>query len=497
MSGMDRSGGSSRDQLRAIAHRAMVERGLLPDFSPAVQAETEAIRQAATDPNPAIRDLRDLLWCSLDNDDSRDLDQLTVTAPMREGREGTVKVLVAVADVDALVKPGSAIDGHARANTTSVYTAAEIFPMLPEKLSTDLTSLGHDETRLATVVEMTVGRDGTVTASEIYRALVRNRAKLAYNGVAAWLDGTAPAPPRLAAVPGLDEQLRIQDRVAQAMKALRHERGALSLETIQTRAVFDGDLLADLRPDEKNRAKELIEDFMIAANGVTARYLEAKGLPSLRRVLRVPERWPRLVELAAALGGRLPPEPDARALEDFLARRRQADPERFPDLSLSVVKLLGRGEYAVERPGQSPDGHFGLATRDYSHSTAPNRRYPDLITGRLLKAAMEGRPAPYGGDDLDGLARHCTEQEDNAAKVERQVQKSAAALLLASRIGESFDAIVTGASSKGTWVRIRQPQVEGKLVRGSQGLDVGDRVRVTLLATDVERGFIDFGRAAG
>jgi VacB/RNase II family 3'-5' exoribonuclease len=494
MSGMDRSGLSNRDQLRAIAHRAMAERELQPDFSPAVEAETEAIRQAAADANPAIRDLRDLLWCSIDNDDSRDLDQLTVAAPTREG---VVTVLVAVADVDALVKPGSAIDGHARANTTSVYTAAEIFPMLPEKLSTDLTSLGQDQARLAIVVEMTVARDGTVTASEVYRALVKNRAKLAYNGVAAWLDGTAPAPPRLAAVPGLDDQLRIQDRVAQAMKALRHQRGALSLETLQTRAVFDGDLIADLRPDEKNRAKELIEDFMIAANGVTAKYLEAKGLPSLRRVLRAPERWPRLVELAAAQGGRLPPEPDARALEAFLAQRHQADPARFPDLSLSVVKLLGRGEYVVERPGQSPDGHFGLATRDYSHSTAPNRRFPDLITGRLLKAAMAGQPAPYGAADLDGLARHCTEQEDNATKVERQVQKSAAALLLASRIGEPFDAIVTGASSKGTWVRILEPPVEGKLVRGSQGLDVGDRVRVTLLAVDVERGFIDFGRASG
>jgi exoribonuclease-2 len=494
MSGMDRSGVSNRDQLRAIAHRAMAERGLLPDFSPAAQAETEAIRQAPTDASSSVRDLRDLLWCSIDNDDSRDLDQLTVTAPMREG---TVKVLVAVADVDALVKPGSAVDGHARANTTSVYTAAEIFPMLPEKLSTDLTSLGQDQARLAVVVEMVVGADGTVAASDVYRALVRNRAKLAYDSVAAWLDGTGPAPPRLAAVPGLDEQLRIQDRVAQAMKALRHQRGALSLETRETRAVFDGDLIADLRPDEKNRAKELIEDFMIAANGVTAKYLEAKGLPSLRRVLRAPERWARLVELAAAQGGRLPTEPDARALEGFLAQRRREDPARFPDLSLSVVKLLGRGEYVVERPGQSPDGHFGLATRDYSHSTAPNRRFPDLVTGRLLKEAMAGRPAPYGADDLDGLASHCTEQEDNAAKVERQVQKSAAALLLAPRIGQQFDAIVTGASSKGTWVRILQPQVEGKLVRGSQGLDVGDRVRVTLLDTDVERGFIDFGRASG
>jgi ribonuclease R len=494
MSAMDGSAASSRDLLRSIAHRAMAERGLLPDFAPAVVAETEAIRQAATEASPAIRDLRALLWCSIDNDDSRDLDQLTVTVP---GRNGTVTVLVAVADVDALVGKGSAIDDHARANTTSVYTAAEIFPMLPEKLSTDLTSLGQDQARLAIVVEMAVAPDGTVGGSDVYRALVRNRAKLAYDGVAAWLDGTAPPPPPLAAVPGLDQQLRIQDRVAQAMKTLRHQRGALSLETLQTRAVFEGDLIADLRPDEKNRAKELIEDFMIGANGVTAKYLEAKGLPSVRRVLRVPERWPRLVELAAAQGGQLPAEPDARALQAFLAERQQRDPAGFPDLSLSVIKLLGRGEYVLERPGQTADGHFGLATRDYSHSTAPNRRFPDLITGRLLKAALAGRPAPYRAEDLDGLARHCTEQEDNAAKVERQVQKSAAALLLASRIGQQFDAIVTGASSKGTWVRILKPPVEGKLVRGAQGLDVGDHVRVALLATDVERGYIDFGQASG
>jgi VacB/RNase II family 3'-5' exoribonuclease len=471
----------------------MAQRGLQPDFSPAALAETEAIGKAATDTDPSIRDLRDLLWCSIDNDDSLDLDQLSVAVPMPDG---AVKILVAVADVDALVKVGSAIDGHARANTTSVYTAAEIFPMLPEKLSTDLTSLGQDQPRLAIVIEMVVPGDGTVAGSDVYRAVVVSRAKLAYNSVAAWLDGTGPAPSRLAAVPGLDEQLRTQDRVAQAMKTLRHQRGALSLETIETRAVFDGDLIADLRPEEKNRAKELIEDFMIAANGVTAKYLEAKGLPSLRRVLRAPERWGRLVELAAGLGGHLPPAPDARALEAFLAERHRLDPTRFPDLSLSVVKLLGSGEYVVERPGQSADGHFGLATRDYSHSTAPNRRFPDLIAGRLLKAAMAGRSAPYTGDDLDGLARHCTEQEDNAAKVERQVQKSAAALLLASRIGAQFDGIVTGASDKGTWVRILQPNVEGKLVRGSQGLDVGDNVRVELVDTDVERGFIDFRRSS-
>ena len=491
---MSRHDLANREQLRAIAHRAMLQRGLLPDFSPAALAQTEAITCAATEADPSIRDLRGLLWCSIDNDESRDLDQLSVTAPMPDG---LVKILVAVADVDALVKEGSAVDGHAQANTTSVYTAAEVFPMLPEKLSTDLTSLGEGQERLALVIEMGVAVDGTVAQSDVYRALVRNRAKLAYNGVAAWLEGIAPAPPRLAAVPGLDEQLRIQDRVAQAMKRLRHQHGALTLETLQTRAVFEGDVLADLRPDEKNRAKELIEDFMIAANGITAKYLEAKGFPSLRRVLRGPERWERIVEVAARLGGHLPPEPNARALEAFLADQRQADPARFPDLSLSVVKLLGSGEYVIERPGQSVDGHFGLAVRDYTHSTAPNRRFPDLVTGRLLKAAIAGRPLPYRDDELNGLARHCTEQEDNAARVERQVQKSAAALLLASRIGERFDGVVSGVSDKGTWVRILQPPVEGKLLHGFEGLDVGDRVHVQLVNTDIQRGFIDFTRPRG
>ena len=482
----------SRNELRSIARRAMIERGLLPDFSPAVLAETAAITEAPTDPVPPVRDLRGLLWASIDNDDSRDLDQLSVAQPMPGG---VVKILVAVADVDAVVKRDSAIDGHARTNTTSVYTPAAIFPMLPEKLSTDLTSLGEGDERLAVVIEMTVAADGTLTQSDLYRAAVLNRAKLAYNGVAAWLDGTAPAPPRLAATPGLDEQLRIQDRVAQAMNARRHHHGALSLETPEARAVFEDDVLADLRPDEKNRAKELIEDLMIATNGVTARYLEGQGFPALRRVLRSPERWERIVELAAQTGERLPPQPDAHALEEFLAKRRQADPVRFPDLSLSVVKLLGAGEYVLELPGEQTSGHFGLAVKEYTHSTAPNRRFPDLVTQRLLKAAMVRGPVPYANDELDMLARHCTEQEDNAAKVERQVRKSAAALLLAPRIGERFDAIVTGASVKGTWVRIFQPTVEGKVIRGFAGLDVGDRVRVELVHTDIERGFIDFVRS--
>ncbi|HLE05405.1 MAG TPA: RNB domain-containing ribonuclease [Anaerolineales bacterium] len=480
-----------RDELRVIAERAMVQRGLLPDFSAAVLAETDALVTAAAEMDPSISDLRGLLWCSIDNDDTRDLDQLTA-AETRPG--GLATILVAVADVDAMVKVGSAIDGHARRNTTSVYTAAGVFPMLPEKLSTDLTSLGEGQVRLALVIELGIDADGTLAEADVYRAVVCNQAKLAYNGVAAWLEGTAPAPPRLAAVPGLEEQIHLQDRTAQALKTLRRQHGALSLETLETRPVFEGDVLIDLRPEEKNRAKQLIEDFMIAANGMTARYLDRKGFPSLRRVLRSPDRWDRIVELATRLGGRLGPVPSAPALEEFLAERRQADPERFRDLSLSIVKLLGSGEYAVEPPGQQVDGHFGLAVRDYSHSTAPNRRFPDLITQRLLKAALAGRPLPYGLDELNGLARHCTEQEDNAAKVERQVEKSAAALLLASRIGDRFEAIVTGASEKGTWVRILQPPVEGKVVRGFEGLDVGDRVRVELAGTNVERGFIDFVR---
>jgi len=480
---------SGKDQLQRIAHDAMLQRGLAPDFSAAALRETGAIARAAQESGPAIRDLRALAWASIDNDDSRDLDQLSVSEPLAGG---AVKILVAIADVDALVKKDSAIDAHAHANTTSVYTAARIFPMLPEKLSTDLTSLAESEERLAIVIEMAITPEGAVTSSDIYRARVLNRAKLAYNSVAAWLEGAAPAPPKLAAMAGLEEQLRIQDRAAQALRQVRHAHGALQLETIEVHAVFDGAALADLVPDEKNRAKELIEDFMIAANGVTARFLDSKGLASLRRVLRTPERWDRIVALAAQAGEKLPAAPDAAALDEFLARRREADPLRFPDLSLAVIKLLGSGEYALEVPGHPSPGHFGLAVRDYTHSTAPNRRFPDLIAQRLLKAALAGTASPYTQGELTALAAHCTEQEDNAAKVERQVRKSAAALLLASHIGAQFDGIVTGASDKGTWVRVTGPAAEGRIVRGFEGLNVGDRVRVVLARTDVARGFIDF-----
>jgi VacB/RNase II family 3'-5' exoribonuclease len=477
--------------LRSIARRAMLERGLLPDFSAAATHQIDAISVAAAPTGPDIRDLRTLLWASIDNDDSRDLDQLSVAQPESGG---TVRILVAIADVDAMVRARSPVDDHARSNTTSVYTVPQIFPMLPEKLSTDLTSLAEGQERLAIVVDMTVRAAGTVSASRIYRALVRNQAKLTYSGVGAWLEGRGTAPDRLRAVAGLDQQLRIQDQVAQTLRAVRRTHGALSLETLEALPVFHGEALSDLRPDTKNRAHELIEDFMIAANGVTADYLTGQGAASLRRVLRAPEKWSRIVALARQLGESLPTEPSAPALNAFLTKRREADPAHFPDLSLSVVKLLGRGEYVLDLPGQRIEGHFGLAVNDYTHSTAPNRRFPDLLTQRLIKATLNGLAAEYSTDELRSLAAHCTAQEDNAAKVERQVRKSAAALLLAPRIGQHFDAIVTGAADKGTWVRISSPTTEGKLVKGFAGLDVGDSCQVRLVHTDVARGFIDFER---
>lgn len=487
---MSRRPNDDHAQLAAIAHRVMLERGLEPDFKAEAKRETAEI-QGPAGAAAGARDLRDRPWCSIDNDDSRDPDQLTVSEPEERGR---VRILVAVADVDALVRKGSAIDRRASHNTTSVYTPAAVFPMLPERLSTDLTSLNQDEDRAAIVADMVFEADGELSRSELYRAQVRNQAKLAYREVAAWLSGESPAPPALAAVNGLDRNLRVQDGVAQKLAARRHRRGALSLESLEPKARFEGEVLADLVLDRKNRAKQIIEDFMIAANGVTASFLDGKGFPSLRRVLRSPERWDRIEELAARYGESLPHDPDATALEAFLTKRRAAAPERFPDLSLAVVKLIGRGEYAVDQPGGSSTGHFGLAVRDYTHSTAPNRRFPDLITQRLLKAAMSGAALPYPVDELIALAERCTLKEDDATKVERRVAKSAAALLLSERIGQTFDAIVTGASSKGTWVRLLHPPVEGKVERGEAGLDVGDQTRVKLIHTDVEQGFIDFAR---
>jgi exoribonuclease II len=491
---MKSSEGHHRSDLKEIAHRAMLDRGLLPDFEGAVTEQLAGIGGPAVESGAGIRDLTPLPWCSIDNDDSKDLDQLTVS---EELPGGAVKILVAVADVDSLVKKGTPIDRHARNNTTSVYTGACTFPMLPERLSTDLSSLNDGEIRLAIVIEYTMDGGGILEGSSVYRAVVKNKAKLAYNGVAAWLDGKAPMPARLAEVAGMDRQLRVQDAVAQKLKEKRHEQGALDLESLEPRPVFDGEDITDLQLDTQNRAKELIEDFMIAANGVTARFLETGGFTALRRVVRSPERWSRIVSVAAEYGEKLPPEPDSAALEGFLVKRRKADPLRFPDLSLVIVKLMGRGEYVVEYPGRAGVGHFGLAVQDYTHSTAPNRRYPDLITQRLLKAAVARQPSPYNPGELEDLAAHCTEKEDDANKVERQVRKSAAALLLEPRVGERFDGVVTGASDKGTWVRIFHPPVEGKVVHGFENLQVGDRVKVKLISTDVERGYIDFVRSGG
>lgn len=482
---------NSHDALQHIAFFAMRARGLEPDFPPGALREADALNEETmvSLSSPNVRDLRSLLWCSIDNDESRDLDQLSVAEEISLGK---IKLLVAVADVAEAVRKGSALDQHARTNTTSVYTAAHVFPMLPERLSTDLTSLNPDQDRRAIVVEMVVLDNGAVESSAVCEALVRNQAQLSYNQVAGWLEGGDPVPARVTRVAGLEANLRLQLKAAAALNARRHSSGALAFETTEARPVFQDGKLQELAPERKNSAKELIEDLMIAANSAVATFLAAHQLPSIRRVVRTPKQWDRIVELAAERGAELPPTPNALALEQFLESARRADPARFSELSLSIIKLLGAGEYVINFPGQPALGHFGLAVRNYSHSTAPNRRFPDLLTQRLLKCALRGEPSPYSDDELTSLAQHCTAQEDAAKKVERQVLKAAAAMLLENRIGETFDGVVTGASTKGTWVRIQHPLVEGKWVKGFEGHRVGDRVQVRLARTDIEHGLIDF-----
>jgi exoribonuclease II len=469
----------------------MIERGLEPDFPPEAIGQLGEISGAAPASDGASRDLRDRPWFSLDNDDSLDLDQITFAEPLSQGG---ARVLVAIADVDGLVLKGTPLDGHAETNTTSVYTAGGIFPMLPERLSTDLTSLGQGAERNAVVFEYEVSSDGKVAKEAIYPARVRNAAKLAYNAVADWLTGKGALPQAAQQAAGVTEQLRLQDSTAQALRARRMAEGALELDGLETRAVFSDGEVASLVRQQRNRGTELIEELMVAANEASAHFVAARGIPSLRRVVRTPQHWDRLVDYAKTFGATLPKTPDSSALSDFLVARRKADPLRFPDVSLAVVKMMGRGEYVVEVPGEAPIGHFGLAVREYAHSTAPNRRFPDLVTQRVLKAALAGKAPAYTRDELETLARHCTTQEDAADKVERQLRKSAAAIMLESRVGDRFDALVTGVGSQGTWVRCLTPPVEGKLVHGQQGLAVGDRVRVKLIRTDVQHGFIDFAR---
>jgi VacB/RNase II family 3'-5' exoribonuclease len=476
--------------LNRFAREAMTQNGLLSDFDAAAK-NVIAHLPAQAPMEPGVRDLRGLLWSSIDNRESRDLDQIEV---VEELPGGETRVLVGIADVDELVKKNSPVDRHAFANTCSVYTGVVTFPMLPEVLSTGLTSLNEDAERMAIVIAFIVDAQGDTRAPEVYRAQVKNHARLTYTDVAAWLDGNGPAPERVGKNPTLQQQLRAQDAAAARLRKRRQERGALELETIEARPVTQDGHVTGLELSKKNRARDLIEDFMVAANSTMARFLDSKGVASLRRVVKEPKRWDRIVAIAAERGVTLPATPSSRALADFLASQRQKDALHFADLSLAVVKLMGPGEYAVEKPGQVHDGHFGLAVQDYTHSTAPNRRFADLVTQRLLKACEAGQPPPYTEAELTTIAARCTQKANDAQKVERLLRKVAAALFLSAHIGESYDAIVTGAAEKGIFVRLLSPPAEGRVIQGEQGLDVGQKIRVKLLATDARKGFIDFAR---
>ena len=483
--------GSSHVDLQAAAKELVRQHGFDPDFPPAVQQQLAQLRAQppAAEAGKDVRDLRNLLWSSIDNDTSRDLDQIEVAERLSNG---DVKVLIGIADVDAFVHKQTPIDQHAARETTTVYAGVRNFPMLPEELSTGKTSLLENQDRLSVVIEFVVDGNSHVTSSNVYRALVRNQAQLQYNSVGAWLEGTAAAPPKVTASADLQAQLRLQDEVAQKLRTQRCEKGALNLQTDELHPLMLNQQVVDVVNQQKNHATELIEDFMIAANGVVARMLEK--VSSLRRIVKKPERWDRIVHLAETYGEKLPVDPDSKALNDFLVKRKTADPDHFADLSLAVIKLIGPGEYVLERPGDPAPGHFGLAVQDYTHSTAPNRRFPDIVTQRLIKATLAGQPNPYSDDELSAIAANCSEKEDAARKVEREMSKRLAAVAMQNRIGTQFDAVVTGVTPHGTFVRILQPHVEGLLAQGQQGVDVGDKMRVKLIRTDVQRGYIDFAR---
>jgi len=478
--------------LQAIAKQVMQQRGFEPDFPPQVAQQLADLKaqppQIAA--NGDIRDLRNLLWSSIDNDTSRDLDQIEVA---ERASNGDVKIMVGIADVDTFVPKQTAIDQHAARETTTVYAGVRNFPMLPEELSTGKTSLLENQDCLSVVIEFVVDSTGVVNSPNVYRAVVRNKAQLQYNSVGAWLEGKSAAPPKVAASSDLQAQLKLQDEVAQKLKDQRFQHGALTLQSDEVQPLMLNDQVIDVVKQQKNHATELIEDFMVAANGVVARLLEK--VSSLRRIVRTPERWDRIVQLAATKNEKLPAQPDSKALNDFLLRRKAADPDHFADLSLSVIKLIGPGEYVLERAGEVAPGHFGLAVQDYTHSTAPNRRFADVVTQRLIKALLAGQSNPYSDNELTAIAANCTQKEDAAKKVEREMSKRLAAVAMQHRIGEVFDAIVTGATEHGTFVRVMQPHIEGLLAQGEQGLDVGDKLRVKLIRTDVQRGYIDFARA--
>ncbi len=478
--------------LQAIARQVMLARGFQPDFSPETSKQLAdiAAHPPQLTPSDKVRDLRTLLWSSIDNDTSKDLDQIEVAERLPNG---DVKVMIGIADVDSFVGKDSPIDQHAARETTSVYTGVCIFPMLPNELSTGASSLLPGVDRPAVVTEFVVNSSGSITSSNVYRAIVRNKAQLTYGAVGAWLDGTGVAPAKVAASSDLQAQLKLQDEVAQMLRKLRYENGALNIDTAEVNPVLLNQQVVDVVAEEKNRATELIEDFMIAANGVIARLLEK--VSSLRRIVKTPEHWDGIVRLAAAQGVTLPAQADSKALNDFLLKRKAADPDHFADLSLAVIKLIGPGEYVTERPGYPEQGHFGLAVQDYTHSTAPNRRFADIVTQRLIKALLDGRPGPYSDEDLASIAANCTQKGDAERKVEREMSKRLSAVAMSHRLGETFDAIVTGVTPKGTFVRVLQPHIEGLLAQGAQGLHIGDKLRAKLTRTDVQHGFIDFVKA--
>lgn len=472
------------------ARNAMIENGFEARFPRKVVDEIRLLAHDAIDPTTShVTDLRNLLWSSIDNRTSRDLDQVEYVEEMPNG---DIRVLIGIADVDSLVGKDSTIDRHAARNTVTVYTESEIFPMLPEEISTDLTSLNPGRDRLAVVVELMVTKDGDVPGNKVFRALIHNHAKLNYEEIGDWLDQNGKAPDELVEIPDLQDQVRLQHEAARRLQKFRKEKGALQFESIESSAVVVDGEVRDLEYIRPNSARKLIENFMIAANVETAEFLELNGRSSIRRVVKTPERWAGIRKIAAEYGSDLPELPNARSLAEFLDAWRAEDADHFPDLSLAIVKLIGSGEYVVKKANVVAVGHFGLAIRDYAHSTAPNRRYPDLVVQRLVKAVLANEPPPYSDDELENIAERCNQMERAARKVERKMRKIVAASVMQRRVGETFDAIVTGASDKGTYARILRPPVDGRIVRGERAIDVGDKIRVRLLSANPYNGFIDF-----
>lgn len=482
--------GGPDGHLTERAHQAMIENGFEPEFGVGVSEQLKEIENnAGSLMDPKVKDLRQLLWSSIDNARSRDLDQIEWAEQLPNS---DIRVLVGIADVDSIVKKDTPIDRHAAKNTVTVYTESKIFPMMPEELSTGLTSLNEGEDRQAIICDMIVKENGDVPESTFYRATVNNSAKLAYEDIGPWLDNKAEIPAKVAGSKGLSEQIELQHEAAARLQAYRTRKGSLEFESIESAAVVEDGRIKGITSVVSNAARKLIENFMVAANVEMAEFLENQGALSIRRVVKTPERWDGITRIASEFGETLPDQPDQPALAAFLAKRRAADPDHFPDLSLSIIKLIGSGEYVVQRPGEDAGGHFGLAVNDYSHSTAPNRRFTDIVVQRLVKAVIDGRPSPYTAEELDAIAAHANDQEKAARKVERKMRKIVAATVMQRHVGERFDAIVTGDTPAGVFARILRPPVDGRIVRGEERLDVGDKVNVKLLSANPKNGFIDF-----